>query len=100
MHESNTFARKRNMFLMRAAALIIPLAVLLVFLSQTVFAQNTYVITDGGRVVIYTTSMTDPILVLDEAGLELDTGDTYTAQTGIGVSEITVRRNQKVTIDH
>ena len=100
MHESNTFARKRNMFLMRAAALIIPLAVLLVFLSQTVFAQNTYVITDGGRVVIYTTSMTDPVLVLDEAGLELDTGDTYTAQTGIGVSEITVRRNQKVTIDH
>ena len=100
MHESNTFARKRNMFLMRAAAMIIPLAVLLVFLSQTVFAQNTYVITDGGRVVIYTTSMTDPVQVLGEAGLELDTGDTYTAQTGIGVSEITVRRNQQITIDH
>lgn len=100
MHESNTSARKRNTFLMRAAALVLPVVVLLLLLSQTVFAQNTYVITDGGRVVIYTTSMTDPVQVLDEAGLELDSGDTYTAQTGIGVSEITVRRNQKVTIDH
>lgn len=100
MHGSNTSVRKRNTFLMRAAALALPVVVLLLLLSQTVFAQNTYVITDGGRVVIYTTSMTDPVQVLDEAGLELDTGDTYTAQTGIGVSEITVRRNQKVTVDH
>lgn len=100
MHEGKQFARKRNRFFIRMAALAIPLICTLLLLSQTAFAQNTYVITDGSRVLIHTTSATDPKAILGEAGLELDKDDTYTTQEGNGVSEITVRRSHEVTIDH
>ena len=100
MQNSNRFVFKRNAAFIRTAALIIPVVCVLLLLSQTAFAQNTYVITDGNRVVIHTTSSTNPADVLGEAGLELGEDDTYTTQAGIGVSEITVQRSQTVTIDH
>lgn len=100
MQKSNRFVFKRNAAFIRTAALIIPVVCVLLLLSQTVFAQNTYVITDGNRVVIHTTSSTNPADVLGEAGLELGEDDTYTTQAGIGVSEITVQRSQTVTINH
>lgn len=87
------FLKKKNM-LGRVTMLVLPLAFLLVFLSQTAFAQNTYVITDGGKVYVHTTFSTDPELILDEAGLELDDDDTYTTQISDGVPEITVQRAQ------
>ncbi|MBQ7801764.1 MAG: G5 domain-containing protein [Oscillospiraceae bacterium] len=77
-----------------------PLAIALLLLSQTAFAQTTYVITDGDRVLVHTTSATDPEAVLGEAGLKLGADDTYTTQAVAGVSEITVRRSQNVTIDY
>jgi 3D (Asp-Asp-Asp) domain-containing protein len=73
---------------------------LILLLSQTAFAKNTYVITDGDRVITYTSSATDPRQVLGEAGLELDEDDTYTTQEGNGISEITVRRNQTIYINY
>ena len=96
--------RKRNMVkrkksIIRMAILAVPL-VLLLLLSQTAFAQNTYVITDGDRVVVYTSSATDPAAVLDEAGLALGADDTYTTQAGIGISEIKVQRSVTVTVDN
>lgn len=100
MLERERFAQKRRLFFIRAATLLIPIICGLMLLSQTVFAQNTYVITDGGRVLIHTTSATDPAAVLNEAGLELDEDDTYTAQPGFGVSEITIQRSQTVHIDN
>lgn len=104
MHENKRFARKkskkRNAFFIRIAALAIPLVCTLLLLSQTAFAQNTYVITDGSRVLVHTSSATDPKAILGEAGLELDKDDTYTTQAGNGVSEITIRRSRAVTIDH
>lgn len=93
------FALKRKVLLIRAAAAILPM-IMLLLLSQTAFAKNTYVITDGDRVFTYTTSATDPRKVLGEAGLELDEDDTYTTQVENGTSEITVRRSQTIYINY
>ncbi len=100
MRRITRFSSKKNEFLFRTAAILLPLISIVLLLSQTAFAQNTYVITDGERVLIHTTSTTDPDAVLNEAGLTLGDDDTYTTQGGDGVSEITVRRNLTVYIDN
>ena len=41
-------------------------------LSQSVFAQNTFVITDGDQVIVHTTYASDPAMALDEAGLRVN----------------------------
>lgn len=99
MHKLKRFASKRKVLLIRTIALLIPLCLILL-LSQTAFAKNTYVITDGDRVFTYTTSATDPRQVLGEAGLELDEDDTYTTNEENGASEITVHRNQTIYINY
>lgn len=100
MRRIKRFSSKRNEFLFRTVAILLPLISTVLLLSQTAFAQNTFVITDGDRIVVHTTSTTDPEEVLDEAGLTLGDDDTYTTQGGDGVSQITVRRYQTVHIDH
>jgi len=80
-------------------AVLMPVAIALL-LSGQVFAQTTYVITDGSRVLVHTTSETDPETVLGEAGLQLDMNDTYTTQAGDGAAEINVRRGQKLYLDY
>ena len=100
MRRIKRFSSKKNEFFFRTAAILLPLISIVLLLSQTAFAQNTYVITDGERIVIHTSSATDPAAVLDEAGLTLGSDDTYTTQGGDGVSEITVRRNLTVKIDN
>ena len=100
MLECNRFITKKMMKPMRLAALLLPVICIVLLLSQTVFAKNTYLINDSGRVVIHTTYATDPAAVLDEAGFELGEDDTYTTEPGLGVSEITVQRKQMITINH
>lgn len=100
MRKLKHFAVKRKVLLVRIAAILFPMIFAVLLLSQTAFAKNTYVITDGSRVFTYTTFATDPITVLDEAGLELDEDDTYTTQPGIGTSEITIQRNQEILISY
>ena len=100
MRRKKRCALDRKMDFIRAAAILIPLATVLLLLTQRVSAQNTYVITDGSRVLVHTTSATDPEIVLGEAGLTLDTDDTFTTQAGDGVSEINVRRSQKLLVDY
>ena len=100
MRTLKRFALKRKVLFIRTAATLLPMVLLVLLLSQTAFARNTYVITDGDRVITYTTSATDPRTVLGEAGLALDEGDTYTTQAGIGSSEITVRRSQTIHINY
>ena len=100
MGKIKRFAKKRKVLLIRSAAIVVPLLLSLVLLSQTAFAKNTYVITDGQRVFTYTTFATDPAEVLGEAGLQLDEGDSYTTQPGMGVSSITVQRGQDITIEY
>lgn len=87
-----------NKVMVRIFALVLPLLFLLPVLSQTVLAQNTYVITDGTEVTVHKTYETDLDEVLDEAGIALGKGDTYIAKEADGVSEITVRRNQNITV--
>ena len=99
MRERKNPMVKRKRAFIRMSILLVPLVVLL-FLSQTVFAQNTYVISDGGRVLVHTSSATDPALVLTEAGLALGADDTYTALTENGISEITVQRAHTVTVNN
>jgi len=69
-------------------------------LSLTVFARTTYVITDGSRVMIHTTSATNPRTVLGEAGLELGSNDSYTTCEDRGVEQIHVQRGYAVTVDY
>ena len=90
----------KSKIVVRMVALLLPLLVLLPLLSQPAFAQTTYVITDGDQVKVFTTFETNPAEVLDEAGFSLEADDVYTTQPGDGVSEITVRRNQVITINH
>lgn len=100
MHRIKNFVHKRNTLLVRIAAVILPVLILVVMLSQTAFARNTYVITDGSRVTVHSTYATDPAVVLNEAGIPLGQNDTYTTQESMGVSEITVRRNQTIVVDN
>lgn len=98
MLENNRIARKKINMFTRVMALMLPVVCIVLLLSQTAFAKTTYLINDGGRVVIHTTYATDPAEVLDEAGLELGRDDTYTTQPGFGISEITIQRLQTVQI--
>ncbi len=100
MLEYNRFVGRKMTLPMRLALLLLPVVFIVLLLTQTAFAKNTYLINDGGRVVIHTTYATDPVEVLDEAGLTLNEEDTYITQPGLGVSEITIQRKQVVTILH
>ncbi len=88
---------KRSLFA-RVTILVLLVACVSSVLAPTVFAQTTYVITDGDQVKVYTTFATNPAAVLNQAGVELAEEDTYTTQPGDGVSEITVQRMQQITI--
>ena len=100
MHKFKRLVLERKVLFIRVAAMLFALMIALLLLSQTAFAQTTYVITDGSRVLIHTTSATDPKAVLGEAGLELGADDTYTTQSSAGDVEITVRRSQTILIDY
>lgn len=91
--------KKRNM-LIRTMAILVAVTCMVSVLAQTVFAQNTYVITDGDTTIVHTTYATDPARILSEAGFSLEEDDFYTTATTDGVSEITVQRAMKVTIDN
>lgn len=94
------FKLKRNHRIVRIVALVLPLIGLVILLSQTAMAQNTYVITDGDQVTVHTSFATNPETVLLEAGVELAENDFYTTADGDGVSEIKVQREMMVTIDN
>ncbi len=97
MQEHKDHVTKKKSVFVRMAVVVIPL-ILLLLLSQTALAENTYVITDGDRVLVHTTHSTDPAAVLNEAGLALGEDDTYTTHTQDGVPQIRVQRLQTVSI--
>ena len=98
MLDNNLIIRKKKTVFTRVVALLLPIVCIVLLLTQTAFAKNTYLIKDGEQITIHTTYATDPADVLDEAGLELGTDDTYTTQLGLGMSEITIQRMQVVNI--
>ena len=91
--------KRKNIFFY-VAAVVIPVALLMAMLAPTAKAHTTYVITDGDAVKVYTTFSNDPAYVLEQAGVDLVAEDTYTTETGDGISEITVQRNQTITVDY
>lgn len=91
--------KRKNIFFY-VAAVVIPVALLMAMLAPTAQAHTTYVITDGDTVKVYSTFSDDPAFVLDQAGISLASDDTYTTEAGDGISEITVQRNQTITIDY
>ena len=95
-----TILLKKQELLIKIMAASILLVATIGLLSQTVAAQTTYIITDGTNVTTHTTYETDPAQVLSEAGLALDTDDTYTTQVGRGISEIKVQRGHTVSINN
>ena len=93
---------RRKIFLMRLYVLTLTLILVLAMtalISQTALAR-TYVITDGDRVVTYTTFATDPEEVLGQAGVTLSEDDTFTTQAVEGAASITVRRAQKIQVQY
>lgn len=97
MHNFKTIFKKHSL-LKRLMVLVLATACIVPVLSQTVFAKNTYVITDGDQVMVHTTYETNPAMILDEAGLELSDVDVFETGSRDGVSEITVRRGMTVTV--
>ena len=69
MRKSKHRAMQRKLLLLRLGAVVMTLILALLLLGQTAFA-TTYVITDGDRVVTYTTFATDPAEVLGQARSE------------------------------
>ncbi len=82
----------------RIVAIILMIALIACMLSMTVFAQNSYVITDGDAVTVHKSYSDDPDEVLDELGIELSEEDTYTTTYNDGVSRINIQRMQMVTV--
>ena len=93
---------RRKVFLIRLYIVLLSLILvlaLLALISQAALAK-TYVVTDGDRVVTYTTFTEDPQEVLTQLGLSLNQDDTYTTQAVEGAAAITVRRAQKITVHY
>ena len=91
-------AKKRLYALGRLTAVVLPLMVMILLMTQVAFAKTTYVINDGGNIMVHTTFATDPAEILDEVGLQLGENDTYTSTEGIGISSIHIQRLQQVTV--
>ena len=99
LRKGKRFALKRKRRFIRAAV-VFTMTAMALLLFQKSGTRRTYVITDGSRVVIHTTSATDPELVLQAAGLELDADDTYTAHTERQDPRIQVSRCGKISINY
>ena len=93
---------RRKVFLIRLYIVLLSLILvlaLLALISQAALAK-TYVVTDGDRVVTYTTFASEPETVLEQLGLSLNQNDTYTTQAVEGAAAITVCRAQKITVHY
>jgi len=93
------FMVKRNRGLHLMTVVLVALC-LVGILAPTVLAQNTYVITDGQQVTVHNSFASDPEVVLDEVGVELDSDDFYTTEADDGVSHIQVQRSQTITVNY
>ena len=102
MAKTSSKILRRKILLMRLYVLTLTLILVLAMtalLSQTALAR-TYVITDGDRVMTYTTFATDPEEVLGQAGVTLSKDDTFTTEAVEGAASITVRRAQNITVQY
>lgn len=85
--------------LRRVSAIMLMCALMVASFSLTVFAQNSYIITDGDDVTVHKSYSDDPDVVLNEVGIELSEEDTYTTTYDGGVSHINIQRMQMITVN-
>lgn len=93
-----TEKRTKHRILYRVLLIVLIVAVLAGVLSFVVFAQTSYVITDGENVTVCRSFSSDLSTVLNEAGISLGAEDTYTTAYADCVKHITIQRLQTVTI--
>lgn len=74
------------------------LLILVASLVAPVAQARTYVITDGDRVVTYTTFAKDPEKILGQAGMDLGHADAYTTVPTEDGETITIQRCQTITV--
>lgn len=74
--------------------------VLVTSVVAPVAQAKTYHITDGDRVITYTTFATDPAEILDRAGMDLRETDAYVTEPTENGESITVHRSQEVTVHY
>lgn len=98
MQGFSILASSRRSVLLTLCAIIVPLVLLVTMLSQSVLAQNTFVITDGEQVIVHTTYASDPAVALDEAGVDVDPGEYSATVSEEGVYDITVNRAEYLTV--
>ena len=98
MYKAKYFATDKKILFMSAVVILV-ISVAMMLLPR-IPAQTTYTITDGNRVFVHTTSASDPVDILVEAGLTLGTEDTFAAHESDGVSQIHVRRRQNLKINY
>ncbi len=92
--------KSKKTLITRVAAIVVIVGCLTALMAQTVFAKNTYVITDGDQVTVVSTFATDPAKVLNEAGFDLNAEDLYTTEALGTETGITVQRAMFVTVDN
>ena len=85
---------------LRWIVLSVTIAVTILSLTLPAFAQTKYVITDGDNIIVCMSTSNDPMVVIEEAGLELGAEDTYTTRTNGSVSEIYINRIQMITVQN
>jgi len=100
MLEYNRIIRKKVTRISKFFGLLFPVLFIILLLTQTVSAQNTYLIKDGENITIHTTFASDPATILNEAGLALGAEDTFVTVPGNGMAEITIQRAQEITIQY
>ena len=100
MQKVKQFAFERKDLCIRAAVALGLVLALVLTLSLTVFAETTYMIYDGERQLVHKTDATEPVAVLEEAGLELSAHDQITHEEGFLSDTITIRRAVNMVIDY
>ena len=85
---------------LRWIVISVTIAATILSLTLPAFAQTKYVITDGDNIIVCMSSSSDPMVVIEEAGLKLGAEDTYTTQTNGGISEIYINRIQMITVQN
>jgi len=98
MQVFSPMALRRHSWLLRTVTLMISVIGVVTLLSQSVFAENTYVITDGNTVLYHSSYATEPTRILEEAGIVLDENDTFITHDGDETGAITVCRGMNVTL--
>ena len=98
MKTLKSLIEKNRNHLLSVGGLLLTLLLTMGIIAQPAQAETTYVITDGTETITHTTRSSNPETVLSEAGLTLDTDDTYTTQETREGRQIIVTRAHQIRL--